>query len=145
MPFDRDEAIETLKRELCILEQGGYAPSECEPHWAPKIFRDSVSCPNLGLEIKVAPCSSCYLMEFVPPQYRNRDDACQHIPLNTQGETVASLSKAGDPGRLQSALRTWLQKTISRLAEGAEPLMLLEGGPNHPLLSAGGPPCHLLR
>ena len=63
MTFDKKEMIEKLKLELEILEKGGYAPSVREPRWMPRVFRDSVSCPNVGLEIKVEPCSHCFLME----------------------------------------------------------------------------------
>jgi hypothetical protein len=43
--------------------------------------------------------------------------------------------KTGDNGRLQSALRSWLQKTMFRLAE--EPDEFIAATPAHPLLSAG--------
>jgi hypothetical protein len=120
MTFDKKEMIEKLKLELEILEKGGYAPSVHEPHWMPRIFRDSVSCPNVGLEIKIEPCSHCFLIEFVPPEYRNKEDACHYIPLNRRGDTVASLTRAGKVEELHTALRTWLQKSMFRLAEEAE-------------------------
>ena len=123
MTFDKKEMIEKLKLELEILEKGGYAPSVREPHWMPRVFRDSVSCPNVGLEIKVEPCSHCFLMEFVPPEHRDRDDACHYIPLNERGETVVSLSKEGGEEAIHPALRSWLQKTIFRLAEESESSM----------------------
>jgi hypothetical protein len=120
MTFDKKEMIEKLKLELEILEKGGYAPSVHEPHWMPRIFRDSVSCPNVGLEIKIEPCSHCFLIEFVPPEYRNKEDACHYIPLNRRGDTVLSLTRAGKVDELHAALRTWLQKSMFRLAEDAE-------------------------
>jgi hypothetical protein len=145
MRFDKKEVIDKLKLELEILEKGGYAPSVREPHWAPRLFRDSVSCPNLGLEIKVEPCSSCFLMEFVPPEHRDKEDACHYIPLNERGETAASLGKTGDSERLQDALRLWLQKTIFRLAESPELTTPAEEEPPRLLLSSGGRPCPLQR
>ena len=117
MTFDKKEMIEKLKLELEILEKGGYAPSVHEPHRTPRVFRDSVSCPNVGLEIKVEPCSSCFLMEFVPAELRDKEDACHYIPLNGRGDTVASLSKEGDEEAIHTALRSWLQRTIFRLAK----------------------------
>jgi hypothetical protein len=86
----------------------------------PRIFRDSVSCPNVGLDLKIEPCSHCSLIEFVPPEDRNKEDACHYIPLNKRGDTVASLNRAGKGDELRAALRTWLQKSIFRLAEEAE-------------------------
>jgi hypothetical protein len=134
--------IDKLKLELEVAEEGGYAPSVREPHWAPRVFRDSVSCPNFGLEIKVEPCSSCFLMEFVPPEHRDNEDACHYIPLNEQGETVASLGKRSDSERLQKALRLWLQKTIFRLAETLESATPAKEEP--PRLISSGRPCLLL-
>ena len=135
MTFDKNEIIEKLKLELEVLEKGGYAPSPREPHWAPRIFRDSVSCPNLGLDFKVEPCSECFLMYFVPPEHRGKENPCHHIPLNERGDTVASLMETGDNDRLQSALRSWLQKTMFRLAEEPD----APSGPmaDHPLLPPG--------
>jgi hypothetical protein len=115
MTFTKEEIIHKLKWELDILNMGGYAPSQYRDA---RIFRDSINCPNLGLHSQVTPCSECFLNLFVPPEHRDKDTACHHIPLNERGDTVASLNRAGDNEKLQNALRTWLQKTISRLAEG---------------------------
>jgi hypothetical protein len=131
MIFDKNEIIGKLRLELEILEGGGYSTSIEKPHWSPRIFRDSISCPNLGLEFKVEPCSECFLTYFVPPENRGKENACHHIPLNDRGDTVASLSEIGDDLQLQNALRTWLQNTITRLAK--EPDMHLD---EQPLLSA---------
>ena len=120
MTFDKKEMIEKLKLELGILEKGGYEPSVHEPHWMPRIFRDSVSCPNVGLDLKIEPCSHCFLIEFVPPEQRNKEDACHYIPLNRRGDTVLSLNRAGKGNELRAALRMWLQKSMFRLAEEAE-------------------------
>jgi hypothetical protein len=132
MPFDKKEMIEKLKLELEILEKGGYAPSEHEPHRMPRVFRDSVSCPNVGLEIKIEPCSHCFLMEFVPPEHRDKEDACHYILLNRRGDTITSLDRKGNEAGVQAALRTWLQKTIFRLAEeSGAPMSAGEGRPRH--------------
>jgi hypothetical protein len=140
MTFDKQTIIDKLQQELDILQRGGYNPSDEAPHWAPLVFRDSVSCPNVGLEFKVEPCSECFLMYFVPPEHRNKENPCHHIPLNERGETVASLSRAGDNQRLQDALRNWLQETIHRLKEWDEAsdakreAPLLTSGENAPYL-----------
>ena len=115
MEFDKKEMIETLKRELDILEKGGYAPSACEPHWMPRVFRDSVSCPNLGLDFKIEPCSHCYLLQFVPPEHHKKENPCHFLPLNEKGETVASLTQDGNYELLYDSLRSWLKKTLAEL------------------------------
>ena len=146
MRFDKREMIDKLKLELEILEKGGYAPSIHEPHRMPRVFRDSVSCPNVGLEIKIEPCSHCFLMEFVPPEHREKENACHYIPLNQRGDTVASLDWPGNEDELHSALRSWLQKTIFRLAEETESTPSEEQARFFHFLSSGdGQPYPLMR
>jgi hypothetical protein len=116
MNFDKKEMLEALKLEILFIERGGYDPSVHSPHDEPRVFRDSMTCLNLGLPdtAKKDPCSSCFLIEFVPSQYRNsNDDPCHKIPLNEQGETVESL--ANDPERRKKALLAWLRKKVAEL------------------------------
>jgi hypothetical protein len=115
MPFDKQELIDRLKLEIDVIEKGGYYPSVREPRRELRIFRDSVSCLNVGLEEKKEPCIHCFLMEFVPPEHRDKEDPCHYIPLNEAGETVASLSAQGDRERLQDAVLQWLKTTVARL------------------------------
>lgn len=117
MLFDKKEMLEKLQLELEILDNGGYEPSPYKPYRMPRVFRDSVSCPNVGLDIKIEPCAHCFLMEFVPREHRDKENACHHIPLNEQGDTVASLDRPGNEHAVHKALRAWLQKTIAELAE----------------------------
>lgn len=117
MLFDKKEMLDKLKLELDILDKGGYEPSPYKPYRMPRVFRDSVSCPNVGLDFKIEPCTHCFLMEFVPLEDRDKENACHHIPLNEQGDTVASLDRPGNEHAVQEALRAWLQKTIAELAE----------------------------
>jgi hypothetical protein len=120
MIFDKKEMLEKLKNELEILDKGGYEPSSYKPYRMPRVFRDSVSCPNVGLEIKIEPCSHCFLMEFVPVEHRDKENACHYIPLNERGDTVASLDRLGNEDAVHAALRSWLQETIARLAREEE-------------------------
>ena len=120
MIFDKKEMLEKLKKELEILDKGGYEPSAYKPYRMPRVFRDSVSCPNVGLEIKIEPCAHCFLMEFVPVEHRDKENACHYIPLNERGDTVASLDRLGNEDAVQAALRSWLQETIAQLAREEE-------------------------
>ena len=120
MIFDKKEMLEKLKNELEILDKGGYEPSSYKPYRMPRVFRDSVSCPNVGLEIKIEPCSHCFLMEFVPVEHRDKENACHYIPLNERGDTVASLDRLGNEDAVHAALRSWLQETIAQLAREEE-------------------------
>jgi hypothetical protein len=111
--FDKREMIEKLKLEIAMVERGGYNPSVHNPRTEPRIFRDSITCLNVGLEHKKEPCSECFLIQFVPREHLDQEEPCHYIPLNSRRETVASLQH--DPDRLQIALLGWLYTTLARL------------------------------
>lgn len=113
MKIDKQEIIDKLKLEAGIIRDGGYNPSVRDPHTLPRIFRDSVTCLNVGLEVKKEPCANCLLMSFVPPERRDLENPCHHIPLNEKGDTVASLEATGDRDTLEKALLAWLEKAIA--------------------------------
>lgn len=117
MASDKREMIEQLKLEIEVIEKGGYSPSVREPRKELRPFRDSVTCLNLGLEEKEQPCASCFLADFVPPEFRysSEGDLCHKIRLNAQGDTVESLEREGDRDKLQAAILAWLRNTIARL------------------------------
>ena len=116
MGFDKREMIEQLKLEIEVIEKGGYYPSVRETRKQPRAFRDSVTCLNVGLEEKQHPCTSCFLIEFVPPELRHGEgDLCHKIPLNDRGDTVESLEREGDRDKLQAAILAWLKNTVARL------------------------------
>jgi hypothetical protein len=118
MAFDKKEMIRQLKLEIAITEKGGYYPSVREPRDAPEIFRDSITCLNVGLEEKEQACSSCFLSEFAPPKVRNSNgDICHKIPLNEKGDTVKSLQAEDDPYKLRATVLSWLKRTVARLEE----------------------------
>ena len=118
MGFDKKEMIEQLKFEIEMIENGGHDPSVREPRQNPEIFRDSITCLNVGLEEKEHPCSSCFLSEFAPPEVRNSTgDICHKIPLNEKGDTVESLKAKKDPQKLQATVLNWLRRTIAKLEE----------------------------
>jgi len=132
MSFNRDEMIEQLKFEIEMIEKGRYFPSVRAPRENPEIFRDTISCLNVGLAEKQYPCSDCFLSVFVPPQLRESSgNVCHNIPLNAKGETIASLKALDDPYQLQQAVLSWLQNTVARLdrerdEQGAETKLSIE-------------------
>lgn len=118
MDFDKKEMIRQLKFEIEMIEKGGYYPSVRDPRREPEIFRESLSCLNVGLkdEEKEHPCSSCFLSEFVPAQFRSsNDNICHKIPLNEKGDTIESLKTKGDQEELLEAVLGWLKKTVAKL------------------------------
>jgi hypothetical protein len=120
MGFDKKEMIEQLKFEIDMMEKGGYSASVREPRQNPEIFRDSVTCLNVGLEEKEHACTSCFLSEFAPPEVRNsKGDICHMIPLNEKGDTIESLKAEDDPQKLQAAVLSWLKRTVAKLEEEA--------------------------
>jgi hypothetical protein len=125
MSDNRREMLDALKLELRFLEMGGYEPSVREPRKEPGVFRDSSSCLNYALPVRVFPCSECWLIDFVPAAQRGESVPCHHIPLNERGDTIASMGNPVDDLRVQEAMRDWLRKKIEELetarseAEGA--------------------------
>jgi hypothetical protein len=79
-------------------------------------FRDSITCLNFGRE-SLEPCDRCWLMKFVPPGYNQQVLPCHQIPLNVEGETVASLGRTGDRERLREAILGWLRSNITRMKQ----------------------------
>ncbi len=117
MPADLKDTIEYLKLERGILRDGGYGASVHTPRKVERIFRDSISCLNLGEEVKKHPCSECKLWDYVPAEHKEEDIPCHYIPLNAQGESVASLEEKGDRSRAEEELLNWLDSTIQQLEE----------------------------
>lgn len=118
MGFDTKEMIEKLMFEIEMIEKGRYFPSVREPRRNPEIFRDTITCLNVGLEQKKHPCSSCFLSEFVPAELRDSAGTiCHKIPLNEKGDTIESLEADDDPYKLQGAVLGWLKNTVRTLAQ----------------------------
>jgi hypothetical protein len=119
MPIDKKILLDALKMEILVIEKGGYNPSVHLPHEDPRIFRDSVSCLNLGLgdDKKEHPCSACFLIDFVPENLKgSNDDPCHKIPLNAQGDTVDSLLNSGRRSEdVQAEVLAWLKATVKKL------------------------------
>lgn len=115
MLHHQQESLHALKFELEFLERGGYERSVREPRKELAIFQDSPSCLNYASPVKTIPCSECFLMDFVPSEKRSEAIPCHHIPLNEQGDTIASLEGRGDDFTVQEAMRNWLHKTIDQL------------------------------
>lgn len=109
------ELINRLKTEILVIERGGYHPSVHEPRVQPQLFRDSVSCLNFGSDIKKEPCSKCFLFEFVPPEHAYEQEPCHHIPLNANGDTIASLEAHGQHEKAEELLLEWLRSTLAKL------------------------------
>jgi hypothetical protein len=118
MGMDKKEMIEQLKFEIEMMEKGGYYPSVREARREPEIFRESITCLNVGLEEKEHACTTCFLSEFAPPEVRNSNgDICHKIPLNEKGDTIESLKAADDPYKLQASVLAWLKKTVATLEQ----------------------------
>jgi len=106
--------LELLLYELAFLKLGGYG-RPWRNSWRPTmVFRDSPVCLHKCAEQE---CSGCALSPFVPEDKKSVATPCHHIPLNENGDTVASLYETADQQKLDDVLRAWLESTISRLRE----------------------------
>lgn len=117
MPNDLREIIEQLKLQKSILEDGGYGRSVRTPWKEESLFRDSVTCLNVGEQVKKHPCSECLLWEWVPEEHKDQDIPCHFIPLNKEGQSIAELEEAGKRDEAEQALLVWLNTTIQKLEE----------------------------
>lgn len=121
MSTDTRDVLDVLKFELKFLEDGGYGRSVRTP-WRPtSLFQDSLTCLNFGEKEKVHPCNECLLWDFVPPDKRDQQVPCHHIPLEAGGQTIGSLDSGDNQQSLEESLKNWLRATIARLeAEEAQ-------------------------
>jgi hypothetical protein len=111
--ISRLEVLNLLKQELAFLERGGYGGTM---PWRPvSMFLDSPSCPNRLDGERTVPCPECWLFQFVPERYHTEMEPCHFIALNTQGESVHSMSRQYTPGEVESALKVWLEGEIRHL------------------------------
>jgi len=115
MPRDLKRIIESLKIERAILIGGGYECSEDSAWTDKRLLRDSIICLNLGTKKTVHPCNECLLWELVPEEHRQEEIPCHYVPLNEQGECIASLEGTQNRKRAEEALLGWLDKTIRDL------------------------------
>ena len=115
-PKNDRELLELLKFELRFLEDGGYGQSPHAARRASLIFEDSLTCMNFNAQDRT-PCSACLLMRFVPPSGGNAQIPCRHIPLNKDGETLASLYESATQLEIEEALGNWLRAAIHRLEQ----------------------------
>jgi hypothetical protein len=115
MPKDDRDILEVLKFELDFIEKGGYGRSVRTPWKATSVFQDAVTCINFGDPLRTHPCDECLLMQFVPPERRDEDVPCHHIPLNRSGETIASIEDRDRQQQLEDDVKDWLRSTIRRI------------------------------
>jgi hypothetical protein len=113
MSKDKRNLLELLESELEFVEKGNYQFKP--PHEPTTIFRDSPTCLNYGYPYRVAPCSACHLLDFVPQDKRLEQIPCHHSPLNEAGDTVESLEPDGNEDKLEEALKLWLRTKIDEL------------------------------
>ncbi len=112
MDKDERDILGILKAELDFLEAGGYGRSVRTP-WKPKsTFQDSLICVGFPNHLHE---DCCLLMQFVPPEHRQRDVPCHYIPLNERGETAASLEQEDNQAKLEAALKEWLRGKIKEI------------------------------
>lgn len=117
MADDLLDLIDQLKLERSILRDGGYGRSVHTATKEEQLFRDSVTCLNVGQIDQRHPCSDCLLWEFVPQEKMEEDIPCHHIPLNSGRETIAALEERGERDAAEAALLGWLNRTIAKLEE----------------------------
>jgi hypothetical protein len=115
MAKDDRDLLDVLKRELRFLEDGGYGRSPHAPRRQSLVFEDSLSCMNFNTQSDRTPCDDCLLMQFVPQGSAAQQIPCRHIPLNTAGQTLASLYESATQQEIEEAVGSWLRTAIRKL------------------------------
>src|SRR5437762_1144613 len=106
--------LKILKRELDFFDTNGYG-LPFRSSWRPTLlFRDSSVCLNFSSSQPLQPCSNCRLFKFVPVTQCATLMPCHHIPLNRNGDTIASLYRSGTQQQLDAAFHQWLRSTIEK-------------------------------
>src|SRR2546428_13665271 len=114
---DNRDILEVLKLELDYIARGGYGRSVRTP-WRPtSVFQDSPSCINFNDPARPHPCEECVLLTFVPPERREEEVPCHHIPLTESGDTVDSVERWAHRDELEEILGKLVRKTIRRIEE----------------------------
>jgi hypothetical protein len=54
-------------------------------------------------------------MSLVPAGFREGKPPCHYIPLNGQGDTIASLHQWSTSDEMETAVSEWLMNTIQKL------------------------------
>lgn len=115
MTHDNQDILDVLKFELSFLEDGGYGRSPHAPWRAPAIFEDSPICPNFCDPARPHACTSCLLVQFVPPERRDESIPCRFIELTKEKQTVEDLYRTGSQIELEDALAHWLREQIQKI------------------------------
>jgi len=110
-----DRTVQLLCCELSFQRVGGYG-HPFRGNWRPTlIFRDSPLCLNFESGVPHQPCERCALFEFIPEDKRKTLMPCHHIPLNNEGDTVASLYHGSTQEKLDETVQSWLESTIDKV------------------------------
>jgi hypothetical protein len=117
MPQDERDKLEVLKAELDFIEKGGYGRSVRTPQTPTSVFRGSLSCLNYGYPYRAHSCVECLLDDFVPEGKHAAAIPCHHIPLGTEGETVAGLEAEDNQSKLEERVKTWLRAKIKEIED----------------------------
>lgn len=120
MQKDERDLLDVLRFELDFVEKGGYNPSPREPRKMNFIFEDSPTCMNYDSKDNPGPCNDCVLMGLVPPEQRNQTIPCRHIPLDADGQTLETLYRQAEPGKIAEIYEKWLRTTIEKLVKQRE-------------------------
>jgi hypothetical protein len=112
---DDRELLHLLRKELASLEGGGYRTPEQAPWRTALIFEDSPLCPNHSGRGPHKPCGACPLARFIPLRAQNEANACRHIRLTPEGQTLHYLYQWGSAEDIQAVVGNWLRRAIYRL------------------------------
>ena len=115
MPADQRDTLEVLRFELYILQQGAYREAVSRSGALRSYFQDSPTCLNFAESDSRRSCRACLLTQFIPGNFQNETAACRKIPLDANGNTIASLDRRYNRAAVERAVVGWLQETVAKL------------------------------
>ncbi len=115
MSADQRDTLEVLRFELYLLQQGAYREDGTRSGAPLSYFRDSPTCLNFAEADSRRSCRPCLLTQFIPGNYQNETAACRKIPLDANGNTIASLDRRYNRAAVERAVIGWLQETVAKL------------------------------
>ena len=103
--WDKREVIGLLRLEIENIRRRGFGAC----------FRDSVLCLNAGRSLPEEKCEGCVLLELVPPESRRLPRPCFHIPLDSSGQTLTTLSRTASREKCEQSVLAWVERTLEWL------------------------------
>lgn len=115
MAQDHQAVLEFLRLHLQFLDGGGYRRCSRPPWCAPYSHEEYPCCTNPLANALRGDCETCWLMQFIQPEFQKEPIPCRFVQLTPSGVTLDYLSRYGTPLQTEETLRNWLHQRIHEI------------------------------